>query len=180
MVELAPPPAATSATAARVRPPAKEALPRLLIAACILAVPVEAAAQKVRASNFSDVDFGTLGSLQSESRRSLNLCIYSSGSGNSYSVSASGSGAGSRFELSDGSFALPYEVEWSDSSGQSTGRSLAPNVALTGQTSSATNQFCSAGPAASASLTIVLRAAELSRARAGTYTGSLNILIAAE
>jgi hypothetical protein len=121
-----------------------------------------------------------LGSLQVESRRSQNLCIYSSGSGNSYSVSASGSGSGSAFELSDGSFSLPYDVEWSDSSGQSTGVSLAPNVALTGQTSSATNQFCSAGPVASASLTIVLRAADLSRARAGTYSGSLNILIAAE
>lgn len=150
----------------------------LLIGLATLHAP--AWAQKVRASNFSDVNFAMLENLQTESRRSQSLCVYSSGPNNSYSVSASGSGSGSSFELSDGSFSLPYDVEWSDSPNHSGGAVLAPNVALTGQASSATHQFCSTGPAASASLTVVVRAADLSIARAGSYSGSLTVVIAAE
>jgi hypothetical protein len=82
--------------------------------------------------------------------------------------------------LSNGFYSLPFEVEWSDSAGRSTGASLSPNVALTGQISSAKNQLCSSGPAASASLTIILRAAELSKARQGGYAGSLTVLVSAE
>jgi hypothetical protein len=151
-----------------------------LAALTVAALPTQASAQRVRASNFSDVDFGMLGNLQGESRRSQNLCIYSNGQNRSYSVSASGSGPGSTFALSDGSFSLPFDVEWSDSANQSAGTPLVPNVTLAGQLSSANNQFCSTGPAASASLAIVLRGADLSTARAGSYSGSLTILIVAE
>jgi hypothetical protein len=75
---------------------------------------------------------------------------------------------------------LAYDVEWSGQSGQSSGTALSPNVALTGQTSSATQQFCNSGPSASASLVVVLRGSELSRARQGNYSGTLTLLIAAE
>ena len=57
-------------------------------------LPSAAAAQKVRVSNLSDVDFGLLANLQSESRRSQSICVYTSGSTRSYSVVASGSGSG--------------------------------------------------------------------------------------
>jgi hypothetical protein len=57
---------------------------------------------------------------------------------------------------------------------------LSPNVALTGQTSSATQQFCNSGPASPASLILVLRGSELARARQGNYSGTLTLLIAAE
>ena len=128
----------------------------------------------------SDVDFGTIANLQADSRRSQNICLYSNATAGGYSVVATGSGPGSGFSLSSGPNQLPFDVEWSGQSGQSSGAALSPNVAITGQTSSATQQFCNSGPASSASLILVLRGSELARARQGNYSGTLTLLIAAE
>lgn len=142
--------------------------------------PTPASAQKVRITNLSDVDFGLIANPQVESRRSQNICVYSNSAGNAYSVIASGSGPGASFALTNGPSSLAYDVEWSPQSGQISGTQLSANVALTGQTSASAHQFCNSGPPTSASLTIVLRAAELSRAQEGNYSGSLTLLIAAE
>ena len=150
------------------------------LAAALLAQPGPALAQKVRITNLSDVDFGTIANLQADSRRSQNICLYSSGTAGGYSVLASGSGSGSAFSLANGPSQMAYDVEWSGQSGQSSGTALSPNVALTGQTSSASHQFCNSGPSASASLVVILRGSELSRARQGSYSGTLTLLIAAE
>ena len=151
-----------------------------LVALVVALAPAGASAEKVRISNLSDVDFGLISDPQAEARRSQSLCLYASGGNSAYSVSASGSGAGNAFVLNSGAHSLPYRVEWSDNSGQSAGVPLSPAVPLTGQTSSARNQFCSAGPASSASLVVVLPAADLSQAREGSYSGTLTLLIAAE
>ena len=142
--------------------------------------PTAAAAQKVRITNLSDVDFGLIANPQADARRSQNVCLFSNSSGNRYSIIATGSGAASAFALTNGSSSLPYEVEWSDQSGQSSGTSLTPSVAATGRVSAATQQTCNSGPATSASLTIVLRSSALSQAREGSYSGSLTLLVAAE
>ena len=152
----------------------------LTLLLALLCQPAPAAAQKVRITNLSDVDFGLVANLQSDNRRSQSICLYSSSAAGGYSVLASGSGPGSAFSLSSGLGTLPYDVEWSDQSGQTSGAAVSPNVALTGQRSSATQQFCNSGPPTSASLTIVLRAADLSQARQGSYSGALTLLIAAE
>lgn len=143
-------------------------------------LPLPAAAQKARITNISDVSFGLISNLQADSRQSQNICVFSQSNGGAYSISASGSGAGSSFALTSGSDTLGYEVEWSPQSGRTTGTSLDPGVPLTGQTSAATHQSCNSGPANSASLTIVLRASQLSQAREGSYSGSLTLLVAAE
>ena len=150
------------------------------LAAALLVQPAPALAQKVRITNLSDVDFGTIANLQADSRRSQNICLYSNGTSGGYSVLASGSGSGSTFSLANGPSQLAYDVEWSGQSGQSSGTALSPNVALTGQTSPATHQFCNSGPSASASLVVILRGTELARARQGNYSGTLTLLIAAE
>jgi hypothetical protein len=141
---------------------------------------MSASAQKVRVTNLSDVDFGLLANLQSDARRSQDICLYSSSAGSLYSITASGSGSGSSFALSNGAATLPFEVQWSSQSGQTGGTSLTPNVPVTGQTSSATHQFCNSGPPTSASLTVILRSAALSQAREGSYSGTLTLLVAAE
>lgn len=146
----------------------------------LVIVSPPASAQKVRITNLSDVDFGLITNLQSESRRSQNICVFSSSAGNAYSVAASGSGPGGSFALASGASALAYDVEWSQQSGQTSGVSLSANGVLTGQTSAAAHQFCNSGPTTTASLIIVLRSAELSQAREGNYSGSLTLLIAAE
>ena len=145
-----------------------------------LATPPQAAAQKARVTNRSDVNFGLLSNLHSDARRSQNVCLFSNSTGNRYSITATGSGSGSTFALNDGSHSLAYEVEWSDQSGQTSGTSLAPAVASTGRVSVATQQTCNSGPASSASLIVILRASSLTQAREGNYSGSLTLLVAAE
>jgi len=131
-------------------------------------------------TNLSDVNFGLISNLQADARRSQNVCLFSNSTGGRYSITATGSGSGSSFALNDGSNSLPYEVEWSDQSGQTGGTSLAPAVSATGRVSAASQQACNSGPATSASLIVVLRASSLTQAREGNYSGSLTLLVAAE
>ena len=155
------------------------AFPALLFLAG-LALSDPAAAQKVRITNVSDVNFGLISNLLADSRRSQNLCVFSQSTGGRYSITATGSGSGSSFSLSNGSSSLPYDVEWSDQSGETGGTSLAPAVAATGRVSAATQQSCNSGPSSSASLTVILRSASLIQAREGNYSGSLTLVVAAE
>jgi hypothetical protein len=46
--------------------------------------------------------------------------------------------------------------------------------------STATQQTCNSGPATSASLVVILRTAALSSAAAGSYSGSLTLVIGPE
>lgn len=144
------------------------------------AISAQAEAQKVRITNLSDVDFGLVSNLRADAKRSQNVCVFSQSTGGRYSITATGSGSGSAFTLSNGANSLDYEVEWADQSGQSSGTSLAPNVAATGRVSAATHQSCNSGPAASASLIVILRSSSLTQAREGNYSGSLTLLVAAE
>lgn len=144
------------------------------------AISSQAEAQKVRITNLSDVDFGLVSNLQADAKRSQNVCVFSQSTGGRYSITATGSGSGSAFTLSNGANSLGYEVEWSDQSGQSSGTSLAPNVTATGRVSAATHQSCNSGPAASASLIVILRSSSLTQAQEGNYSGSLTLLVAAE
>ena len=161
-----------------------EGAPRLAltIAFCLAALssPQPAAAQKARITNLSDVKFGLIANLQTDARRSQNVCVFSQSTGSRYSITATGSGSGSSFALTDGTNSLAYEVEWSDQSGQTSGTSLTPAVAATGRVSAATQQTCSNGPATSASLIVILRSPSLTQARAGNYSGSLTLVVAAE
>lgn len=158
--------------------------PRLALPiACLLAAlmsPHPAAAQKVRITNLSDVNFGLIANLQADARQSQNLCVFSQSTGGRYSITATGSGSGSSFALTSGANSLAYEVEWSDQSGQTSGTSLVPAVAATGRVSAATHQTCNSGPASSASLIVILRSSILTQAREGNYSGSLTLVVAAE
>jgi hypothetical protein len=166
------------ARSARTR--ALRAMPHAGLFLALAALPLPAAAQKARITNISDVSFGLISNLQADSRQSQNICVFSQSTGGAYSISAAGSGSGSSFVLSSGTNSIAYEVEWSPQSGQTSGTSLSPNVALTGQASSATHQSCNSGPTSSASLIITLRSSELSQASEGSYSGSLTLLVAAE
>lgn len=159
-------------------------VPRLILPFALLSaaigLPQQAWGQKVRVTNLSDVNFGLISNLQADARRSQNVCLFSNSTGGRYSITATGSGAGSSFALNDGANLLPYEVEWSDQSGQTNGTSLVPTVTATGRVTAASQQTCNSGPATSASLIVVLRASSLAQAREGDYSGSLTLLVAAE
>ena len=144
------------------------------------AAPASAASNNVRITGLTDVAFGTLASLSSDASRSQSVCVYANTATAGYNVRASGSGPGGAFALTSGSNSLPFEVQWSSAAGQGAGTQLTANVALPGQTSSASQQTCNSGPASSASLIVILRSAALSGALAGSYNGSLTIVIGPE
>ena len=150
------------------------------LAALLLAgAPAHALSNKVRITKLTDVAFGTIPNLSVDAVRSQSVCLYSDTATAGYNVTATGSGTGGAFQLS-GPGSLAFVVQWSSSAGQSSGVQLAPNVPLTGQVSSATQQACANGPATSASLIVILRSSALSSAGAGTYNGTLTLLIGPE
>ena len=150
-----------------------------ILASLALASPA-GAANKARITGLTDVAFGTIANLTVDAIQTQNICVYSSSATSGYNVTASGTGSGGNFELSSGSLSLPFEVQWSPTSGQNSGSQLNPNVPLTGQISSANQQSCNAGPASSASLIVILRSSALSSATASTYNGTLTLVVGPE
>lgn len=169
-------------SAKRLPRPALEHAFRALAALLLLlaAGPAPGASNKVRITKLANVDFGTVGNLGIDAARSQSVCLYADTATSGYNVTASGTGAGGAFQLSSGASALAFEVQWASSAGQGTGTQLSPNVPLTGQVSTATQQTCNNGPATSASLIVILRSAALSSATAGTYNGTLTLVVGPE
>lgn len=136
----------------------------------------QASGQSVLVTGLSDIGFGTITSFGADRTQSQSLCAFSGLLGGRYTVAASGSGTAGAFTLANGASQLPYEVQWSTSSGQTSGTNLTAGVPLTGQTMLL---GCPILQTSNASLTVVLRAAALSAATAGAYTGTLTIILSA-
>jgi hypothetical protein len=152
-----------------------------LLSACWSAAsPAVAASNKVRITGLSDVNFGNVSNLSADAVQSQSMCLFSDTVTSGYNVTASGSGLGGAFELASGSQRMAYEVQWNGSANRTSGSQLLPNVPLIGQTSAATQQTCNNGPATNASLIILLRSAALSQAMAGSYSGTLTLLVGPE
>jgi len=136
---------------------------------------------RVRISGLSDVTFASVDP-SLDATDAQNVCVWSNTSTRGYSITATGSGSGGAFTLASGALpAVPYAVEWAPSSGQTSGTSLAATTALTGQTSTAINSDCTAGPSASASLVVSIGSATLQSMSAGvTYNGTLTLVVAPE
>lgn len=136
---------------------------------------------RVRISGLTDVTFSNVDpSIAATDAQSI--CVWSNTSTRGYSITATGSGAASAFTLSSGALpVVPYTVEWAPTSGQTSGTSLAAGTALTGQTSTAINSDCSAGPSASASLVVSVSSPTLQSMTGGvTYNGTLTLVVAPE
>lgn len=151
-----------------------------VLAFALAASPLHAQSNNVRISKLSDVAFGSIANVSADATNSQSLCIYANTAIQGYRITASGSAPGGAFSLTSGSFLLNYEVQWNQSPSQSSGTQLSPNVTLTGLISAATQQTCNSGPATTASLILVLRSSELSNARAGSYSGTLTLLVGPE
>jgi len=136
---------------------------------------------RVRISGLSDVTFSSVDPSVTASN-AQNVCVWSNTSTRGYTITATGSGAANAFTLANGVLpVVPYTVQWASSSGQTSGTSLTAGTTLTGQTSTATNQDCSSGPAASASLVVSIGSSTLQSMSAGvTYNGTLTLVVAPE
>lgn len=150
------------------------------MAAAAIAPPAFAASNNVRITNLSDVAFGTLTNLGVDAVSSQSVCVFANTSNNGYRITASGSSSGGSFALGSGPNVLDYEVQWNSSPGQGSGTALSPNVSLTGLFTTATQQTCNSGPASSASLIVILRSSDLSGAAAGSYSGTLTLVLGPE
>jgi len=134
---------------------------------------------QVRISGLNDVSFANQNPA-SDASSAQNICVYSNTSGAQYTVTASGSGgvSGNDFELANGGLSVPYSVEWSSSSGQTTGTALTSTVASAAFASTATQQICASGPSSSASLIVKISSGDLSTMQAATtYSGTLTLLV---
>jgi len=136
---------------------------------------------RVKISGLADVDLTNVDPT-ADASVAQSICVWSNTATSGYQVTASGSGAANAFTLANGALpVVPYSVEWADSSGQASGTTLATGTALTGQTSSATNNNCASGPASSASLIVKIGATDLQAMPAATtFTGTLTLVVAPE
>ncbi len=150
---------------------------RLFLLIGLGALPAPALAQQVQISELTDVAFGTIANMSSDISQSQTVCAYSNALNSNYSVRLTGSGAGGALTLSNGAATMPYDVQWNSAAGQTSGTQLVAGVPQSGFVSQGVLPGCTLGLTRSGSLTVILRAASLSAAHAGSYTGTLTVLI---
>jgi hypothetical protein len=142
-----------------------------------VAMPGGAGAQGVQITKLSDIAFGTVADVDQDQTIRQSVCAYSGVLGGRYNVTATGSGAGGAFTLASGAAVLPYEVQWNASGGATSGTRLTANIPLSGQVSTLALPNCTL-LSNSGSLIVALRAADLGVATAGSYSGTLTIILA--
>lgn len=150
----------------------------LLLAAAMMATGTAAHGQQVRIRQLNDFVFNTLGAAPVDTSLADNLCIYSTAASGRYTITARGSGSSNAFTLASGSNTLPYEVQWASSANQSSGTVLSPGVAFATTTTNRTDSTCNQAASLNTTLIVVLRASAQQSARAGSYSGTLTLLIA--
>jgi hypothetical protein len=161
-----------------------ESLSRWLAACALLAAAMEtpAHAANVQVSGLADVNFGMINSLSDQSNnQNVSVCSYQDSlqgwlAALPYSVVATGSGKNSAFTLSSGAGTLAYDVQWADSPNRTTGTMLQAGV-TSGNFDNAASLLACLRPPENASLIVTIRAAQLTSATAGNYSGTLRITI---
>ena len=151
----------------------------LTCAAISLGAASPAAAESARISGLADINFGAIvNAIDQTSSQSVIVCSYKNNPQNlPYSVTATGSGTASAFQLSSGAAILPFDVQWADTAGQAGGTQLQPGTPAAGFANGATGFACPT-QGTNASLTVTIRSADIAAAPAGTYSGTLQLLIA--
>jgi hypothetical protein len=167
------------------------------MAIAALAVPAQAATQgtlgatssgsisisasvpnRARITGLSDVSFASQDP-NTAAASAQNVCVWSNTATKNYTVTATGSGAANAFTLANGALTVPYSVQWAASTGQTSGNALTAATASSAFTSTATQQTCATGPAASASLIVGISTTDLGAMQAATtYSGTLTLVVA--
>ena len=136
----------------------------------LLFIPRSAESQSVRISGMSDLSLGTwMGS--GDLTNQATLCIYTLGNAN-YSIRATGNGAGSAFTLSSGGSTVAYEVYFKDS-----GSFVQLTSGTRGNFTDANTTTDGCGGVNNATIKVVATAAALSAATAGSYSGTVTLLL---
>lgn len=152
-------------------------MPWLAWAGTLIFAP-EAAAQ-VQISGLSDLQLGVW-SGSGDLEGVVNHCVLGAHGGR-YAIEATGAGSGGAFVLLNGPGALPFHVDYSDDGGGWS--QMSPGVPLTGQRGAPNqNQFerCLAGQKSPQRVRVRVLAQDLGTAVAGSYDGSLTLLVTPE
>ena len=156
-------------------------LTRCLLAAGAIVIALGASpahAQQVQITNVGDINLGTWigsGGLSGND----DVCIHRSNKGD-YNITATGNGVGNVFTLTNQLFAaelLSYQVFWNDKKGTNGRVELLTNQTLTGQKGRSKNQNCNNGTKLNANVSIEIASTVLETVGAGTYIGTLTLLI---
>ncbi len=129
-------------------------------------------------ATFAPAAFGTVALLSSDLFNRQSICAFGSLLTQGYSVLATGSGAGGAFTIASGSATIPYELQWAQTGGATSGTNVVANVSLPNQAESGilAGVGCAVGVTTATSIVIV-RSSSLLQATAGSYSGTLTIIL---
>jgi hypothetical protein len=146
----------------------------------VLCRPANAILDTIQISNLTDFNLPSWNLGDGDVNASINICIYALGvpTLNTYAVRASSPDG---FVLVNGSHQIPYTLSWEDSGGgnlgSNSGTTLTNNVKLTNRNNAnILSSNCSLG-GNNARLYLKITQAAMTAALAGTYTGTITLLI---
>lgn len=133
---------------------------------------------RVMISKMDDLAFGTW-TASGDMAQDDDVCVYTSDATGRYKVTLTGNGPSGEFQVDDGNSNIAsYQVWWNDEKGTVNGVQVSSGTALASQTTACTsNSSCSGCGSNSANFKVKFTSAELSSAIAGSYTGTLSIVV---
>lgn len=131
----------------------------------------------VQVSNLTDLVLGTFNGGGADLSDSDTFCVYRNGAG-TFDITMTGDGGSSAFTLTDGTNTVPYAVDFTNIPAAST-TAMTTNVALGGQANANTSST-TCGGTDNVSVTVTVASGDLASAPAGTYGGTLTMVVAPE
>ncbi len=126
---------------------------------------------EVRISNMIDIPLGIFAG--ADATGSTGACIYRN-SAATYQITATGDGVANAFTLADGPNSVPYSVSYTDNTATS---SVTSGVALTAR-DGADNDVNCLNTGDNATVAVTVTAANAATLPAGTYAGTLTLVVA--
>jgi hypothetical protein len=133
---------------------------------------------RVQITALSDVTFSNVDPTTTATS-TQNNCVWSNTATKGYTITATGGGTGGAFTLRSGALApVTYNVQWNQSTGQSTGTALTAGAPSSTFVSTATTPTCATSPTTSSSLIVSIPSAQLlNMASLTNYTDTLTLLV---
>lgn len=129
----------------------------------------------IRISGLADLALGSY-SGSGDMSGADDICVYTNKAPGNYFVTASGSGAANAFTITNGTNTIAYNVFFNDTTGTSGEVSLASGVKSAQQTGANTTS-ASCGGSSSANFHVVVPEANIQAAPAGSYSGTLTLVV---
>ena len=129
---------------------------------------------EVRISNLTDINLGVFSG--ADAVGSSSACVYRNGTG-AYQILATGDGAGGAFSLTDGANTVAYSIDFDDGTGAIPMTSGIPVIGRTGA-DPASSTCATTGNNATVAATVA--AVDAATLPAGTYAGTLTLVVSPE